>query len=59
VRGEFFRDGVIQGGGRASASDPWSPADAIRVTEDSPEQERQAYAIHWARVDLGHCYREP
>ncbi len=62
VRGEFFRDGVILTSWRgcASASDPWDPVgEEIRVTEDSPEPERQSYAVHWARVNLAHRYGEP
>jgi hypothetical protein len=59
VRGEFFCDAIVQEGGSASAWDPWDPASGVHVTEDSPEQERQAYAVHWARVDLAHRYSEP
>ena len=35
------------------------PAGGVCVGEDSPESERQAYAVHWARVDLAHRYAEP
>lgn len=59
VRGEFFRDSLIQEGGGASAWDPWAPAGELRVAEESPEHDQQAYAIHWARTDLAHRYPEP
>jgi hypothetical protein len=60
VRGEFHRDGVIQESGHAVASDPWTPAGGeLWVSEDSPEADRDAYAVHWARVDLAHRYSEP
>lgn len=58
VRGEFFCDARLQDGGAASAWDPWDTA-GVHVTEDSPESERQAYAVHWARADLAHRYSEP
>jgi hypothetical protein len=56
VRGEFFCDAIVQEGGSAST---WDPAGGVSVTEDSPEQERRVYAVHWARVDLAHRYSEP
>jgi hypothetical protein len=60
VGGEFDRDGVIQQSGHAVASDPWTPAGGeLWVSEDSPEADREAYAVHWARVDLAHRYSEP
>ncbi len=57
VQGEFFCDAIVQEGGNASAFDPWNPAGGVWVSEDSHEQE--AYAVHWARVDLAHRYSEP
>jgi hypothetical protein len=61
VRGGFFCDARLQAraGGSASIWDPWDAASGVDVTEDSPESERQAYAVHWARVDLAHRYPEP
>lgn len=52
VRGEYSRDAIVQAGGGACAWDPWDPAGGVHVTEASPEHERQAYAVRWARTDL-------
>jgi len=59
VRGEFFRDACLQDGGHANAWDWWDPPVGVCVGEDSPESERQAYAVHWARAELAHRYAEP
>ncbi len=59
VHGEFFCDARLQDGGHANAWDWWDPPAGVHVGEDSPESERQAYAVHWARADLAHRYAGP
>jgi hypothetical protein len=59
VRGEFFCDARLQDGGHANAWDWWDPPAGVCVSEDSPESERQAYAVHWARAELAHRYAGP